>query len=249
MLSKFKKWLNFDRLRMGTADEWHEWEQEFIKQAPIRYWITRKLPYLTWYPVKWKYEAVQDWLRYRVNRRYHIVDTGLNPGYYDTDTLILHTNFNLLKKFVEVEKASMYRFCHESGEEAQSSLNKLLGRRRVINPLNGIKYLEWEATLDTDEQEPNPHQAAVAREVIELYTWWVFDRPAREELESPPEPECDNNRSFMHRMTDAYRKKHPEYYADFQQWCKDHREQEERWEEEDTEMLIRLVKIRKSLWT
>jgi len=250
MFSKFKKWLNYDRLALGTATQWDEWESEYQKQAPVRYWITHTMPDVCWRPLVWRYTAVKDWIRYRT-KRYHIVDTGLKPGYYDTDMLILHANFNLLKKFVEVEKASLYRWCHSS-EEKPSTLQKLTRRRRKINPLDGIKYLEWETTLDApeDPSEANPSQAASAREILELYTWWEIVRPAREELLPPEEPcDGDDRRSILYRMSDHHRQKYPDYHAAFRQWSNDHSKQEEEWNNEDTEMLIRLIKLRKSLWT
>jgi len=249
MFSRFTKWLNFDRLKLGTADQWNEWETEYQKQAPIRYWLTHKLPHLTWYPIKWKYDKVRDWVRYRI-RPYHIIDTGLPPRYYDTDTLLLHANFNLLKDFVEKEKAHMY-FWTTAEARQETRLGRLV-RRKKPSPMDGIKYLEWETTLDApeDPSDANPTQAATARETLELYTWWVFDRPNRAELTAPEAPEDDDSgRSIMYRMSDVYRKKHPEYYAAFQKWCTDHSKQEQDWDDEDTEMLIRLIKIRKSLWT
>lgn len=250
MFSRFIKWLNFDRLKLGTADQWDEWETEYQKQAPTRYWLTHRLPYLTWYPVKWKYDTVRDWVRYRV-RPYHIVNTGLPPQYYDTDTIILHANFNLLKDFVEKEKASMHRWCTPDAK-LKSSIS-LPPKRDKINPLDGIKYLEWETTLDAPEDpaDANPSQAEAAREILELYTWWVFDRPSRTEIEPPEQPEQEgkNTLSFMHRFSAEYRKKYPEYHAAFTQWSIDRSKQENEWDEEDTEMLIRLIKIRKSLWT
>jgi hypothetical protein len=250
MFCKFNEWFNFNRLKLGSADEWAEWDDNFRKKAPIRHWLTHRLPYLTWYPVKWKYDVARDWVRYR-RKKYHIIDTGLTPGYYDKDTLLLHANFSLLKNFVEIEKASMHRWSHASTEK--ETLLGFIPKRKKIDPLNGIKYLEWETTLDVPDEDgnSNPEQAAHAREILELYTWWVFDRPNRVELESPEAPadDVEHTRSFMYRMSTAYREKYPEYHAAFSQWCVAHSKQEEDWAEEDTEMLIRLIKVRKSLWT
>lgn len=43
---------------------------------------------------------VRRWVRYRTTRRYHVVKTGLPPGYYDEDVLILHACMALLDRFV-----------------------------------------------------------------------------------------------------------------------------------------------------
>jgi hypothetical protein len=44
-------------------------------------------------------------LKYRLHpgHRYHVVRTGLKPGYYDIDTIMLHANMELLRRFVEDE--------------------------------------------------------------------------------------------------------------------------------------------------
>lgn len=45
------------------------------------------------------------WFQHRFNprHRYHIVYTGLKPGYYDTDTRLLYSNFNLVCNYFERE--------------------------------------------------------------------------------------------------------------------------------------------------
>lgn len=40
---------------------------------------------------------------HRTIDKYHIVDTGLKPGYYDKDKIMFHANFAILKRFIEKE--------------------------------------------------------------------------------------------------------------------------------------------------
>lgn len=50
------------------------------------------------------FRGVINWFRYRTTRRYFLVNTGLEPNYYDVDTRMLHACFSLLVDFVEKEK-------------------------------------------------------------------------------------------------------------------------------------------------
>ncbi len=69
------------------------------------------------YPFDWKwflrqrvlrpwrlFHDIVSWIQYRTTERHHVVHTGLRPGYYDADYLLLHASFRLLKDFVEKEK-------------------------------------------------------------------------------------------------------------------------------------------------
>jgi len=42
-------------------------------------------------------------IKYRTTKKYHIVNTKLNPSYYDSSTLMLHACFSLLEDYVEKE--------------------------------------------------------------------------------------------------------------------------------------------------
>ena len=55
--------------------------------------------------IAWFCQPIKDghyWLRSRLHPkyRYHVVKTGLRPGYYDEDDLILHSCMALLERFV-----------------------------------------------------------------------------------------------------------------------------------------------------
>ena len=65
--------------------------------------IDRKIRTNIIYPVKNLFKDLKWWFLHRTTHRYHVVSTGLSPGYYDTDHLMLHACFNLLKDFVEKE--------------------------------------------------------------------------------------------------------------------------------------------------
>lgn len=49
------------------------------------------------------YYKIKYWIIYRTTDQYHIIRTGLKPGYYDVDYRLVHGMFNLLVEFVEKE--------------------------------------------------------------------------------------------------------------------------------------------------
>ena len=65
------------------------------------------------------YDNVKYWIKYRTTDKYHVVKTGLKPGYYECDTRILHVNFNMLKDFVEVESAWTYYIWNKNKDKLE----------------------------------------------------------------------------------------------------------------------------------
>jgi hypothetical protein len=201
---------------------------------------------------------------YVVNRfldKLHYVPTGLKPGqWHETDTRMLHGMFELLVDFVEVEKAWMHVVWSSDDWEKYNfpkwykyRILRWAAHRRV--PQAGIDYLLWEISLAesrVDEygvDQANPRQAAAAKEQLDLYTWWKTIRPAR------PDPHdasgwsayCDRKWKddvdlFFNDTDDHDRAESTAILAR----C---HELEEQYEAEDEAMLIRLTKIRRSLWT
>lgn len=258
IIGHIKKWAYYDRPRSATSDGWVDWEREFQQNAPIRYMIFEKFPDEVITPVKVRIRHAIDEVGYRI-RRHHILDTGLEPGYYDKDSLMLHVNFNLLKDFVEVEKASMSRFCHE---DKKTWKDKIPFRRYFVKPRSsrelGWEYLVWESNLDdpsSPHYSPPPiksashtlTQAEAAREVMELYTWWVDVRPTREEPEY--ETPTVEDRSIMYLCSQRFKEEYPDEAERFEYYAKETRRLEELWRKEDDEYLIRLIKLRHNLWT
>ena len=198
-----------------SMEDWEEWDSEMKKDYPIRHFLNEEFASIFIWPITTRYKRVHDWVRYRTTRRMHIVKTGLEPGYYDADARMLHMNFNLLKDFVEVEKAHMFNVF---GSNDDLKLNDRDA---------GIAYLKWEMSL-----EDTPHnQADNAKEIYELYKWWVDERPNR------VDPWALVN-DTLESTADNYKKK----YSKMDKL-------EAKYEKEDNKMLVRLVKIRSALWT
>lgn len=247
----FKHWMAYQPPYALSSQAWASFRKEFKQKAPIRYWIHHDFRKKVKLPIKWKYEKISDWMRYRTLNRNHILDTGLAPGYYDVDTKMFHVNFNLLKDFVEIEVAWKYLMWHE---DAQKEFKNYWMYRHVPfvhrwfrSPELGLKHLEWESTLDDPSLPPmerSEAQAVNAREIIALYTWWTKDHSTRVEIDFAPLPRGSDEDDIFHgfdRSSDEYK--------EFTKSCEAREAQAEGWEKEDEEMLLRLIKIRKCLWT
>jgi hypothetical protein len=253
IVNKFKYWMDYNPPASMSSKGWRLFKKEFKEVAPVRYWFKHEFRYFI-LPIKWKCETIRNWIRYRTYDRYHIVDTGLTPGYYDPLTTMLHVNFNIMKDFVEVEQAWHSYMWSDDWKTQASWYEKHMPFYRFFYPFRrpdlGIKHLEWASTLDDPSLPPHERcdsQAQHARELLIIYKWWVHDRPARKKIDYPEY--SDQGLDGLLACFDA----------DFDQTAPDfvaHRaamdkgiDQDELWEKEDEEFLIRLMKIRRGLWT
>jgi hypothetical protein len=100
----------------------------------------------------------------------------------------------------------------------------------------GLAYIVSEIE---EFQESYPEQSERAREMLLLYTWWKKDYLTRKDpfdIYFLPDSDDDDDISFT--LSDEKK----EIYAKIS-------ELEKARDEEDTEMLIRLIKLRRSIWT
>ena len=231
-------------------DGWNEFQNEFRKKAPIRYFIeyfiVRKIGYISsdLSRIGWA-------IRYRTIRKYHLVNTKLNPHYHETDTRMLHANFELLVDFVEIQCANMATVFDDDARKKALGwkfyLPRMLRIKEFRSREQGMKHLEWEATLASptlNENEASPGQAAQAVQIMILYIWWKDVYPYRETLPSPNEDSIG-----LDFLSQKWKKANPEMNEKISQWSRDSFQQESDWDKEEEEMLIALMKIRKGLWT
>lgn len=244
--NKFKRWMDYNPPSFGTATEWRKFKESFEENAPVRYWVKYTLQGKILARISSRITNARYWVRYRTTDRYHVVDTGLSPNYYDVDTRMLHANFNLLKDFVEIEKAW---FNLATDEHESSRLNFRTLFKPFRRPDLGIRHLEWEASLDNlslPDDERSPAQAIRAREILELYNWWVNVRPNREEHSLS---EYSSQGLGMLASFDDDFDKDAEDYKAYRETASLNSELRYSWAEEDDAMLIRLIKVRRGLWT
>jgi hypothetical protein len=252
LYGRYCAWLGWNPPGALTSKGWRLFNEEFKEKAPIRYWIGHDFRHAVTLPIKWKYDAVRNWIRFRTYDKYHIVKTGLKPDYYGFGERILHANFNMLKDFVECDK-SWHGFWSQDEKEKQTWCQKYIPFYWTFvefrRPDLGINHLEWEMTLDDPSlppQDQSPEQACSAREQMALYKWWTEIRPSRKE--EPMIEYSDQGLGMMSILDDDFDHDAEDYKRN-QDILERNEKLREEWNREDEEMLIRLVKIREHLWT
>jgi len=269
--SKFADWVRGTaKLGAGTSEQWDDWTTTAKMKSNFRYWIAEEgLDYLQKF-VYYIPDKLND-IRYYINNRWitrsHALTAhprDIKPGNWcDVGNRFLPCLFNELVDFVEIEQA--WHHCMWS-DEAKTKFDVPWYRKGWLRlrtwrcPEAGIEYLRWAETLTNEEflEEGEKHkaeptyQAKAAKEIIELYTWWTVTRPAR------PDP---YDASGWTAHCEAMRAKHPGSFftslntkdpEDRKASDKAHKllqKMEAAYEKEDEEMMIRLIKIRDSLWT
>jgi hypothetical protein len=87
--------------------------------------------------------------------------------------------------------------------------------------------------------QPMP-QSQQHQEILDLYHWWL-ERPNR------IHPECPLPDKMRYLFSSE--KLSPEEREMIDEWIKTSNETDERYRNEDDDMLVRLIKVRHSLWT
>ena len=210
-------------------DEWQQWRETSAKKHPYRYWLAEKgldfLQDIVNLPMD-IYHTIEVYVRNRFFDKLHYLKTGLPAGeYYDLDHRILHGIFNELVIFVESEQAHLMKAYPER------KYKFVKGRCKQA----GLDYLNWAGQLklnedygfnpDDDDYNKPTAQAIDSQKILQLYNWWL-DRDYRVSPYDLFTKEKDGK--YYYRKID---------------------EMEHKYDEEDTEKLIELIKIRSCLWT
>jgi hypothetical protein len=272
--SKFADWLRgTDKLKAGTGDEWCDWRVDAKTKHPVRYWIAEEgldmVQNFLWYPV----DKIYD-LKYYINNRWvtrtHSLTAhprDIKPGQWcDVGNRFLPCLFNELVDYVEVELA-WWHIAWNSEERAKYKVPfYAFGwfRWRVWrSPEAGLDNLKWQMGLTYNEEwlkpddpkfgKPTP-QAVAAKEIHDLYTWWTTtyrDRPDPHDA-SGWTAYCEKKRELSpgdHMSLFSEKGVSKALRKEGDKALKLCRKIEEQYEKEDEAMLIRLIKIRNSLWT
>jgi hypothetical protein len=236
--SRFADWVRGEKKPYALGwDEWDEWRDEVSKRRPVRFFLAEKglngLQNLVMFPADlWR--TARNKIRLRFFDRPYCLDTGLSKWeWHEIDERIIHALFNTLKDYVEVELASMF-ISTDRGEF------KMKGGRC---PEAGIANLEWQSELKYGDSDfikksdprwgkPTP-QAVSAKKILELYRWWLA-RPSR------TDPMKASGWSEVYESKDERKRSMA---------SKRLQEIEDEYDREDEKMLVRLIKLRKSLWT
>jgi hypothetical protein len=248
--------------------EWEEWDNNLKKTRPFANFVTEVLP--DWLELIPKHtidhlDNVRIYVRNRVNGT-HLLNSTLERGkWHEFEERLLFASFDSYVDFIEIETANSH-IAWGDKEETKKYNVPFRTRNRWFNwggpfrcPQAAIDHLKWEMTLDQPDptdpnHHPSPYQAKAAREKMELYTWWKVVRPSRG-------GSWDNTgfQAFWTSMDEKYGdgwmglggKKLMNAAEDrkYRKLSKASEDLEEQWHQEDEDMLIRLAKLRRSLWT
>lgn len=237
--SKLADWIRGEKSPVAlSAKGWEEFERRNREQRPIRFWIAEDgLDGLQTF-LCWPLDKIKD-VRYYVNNRWvtkaHALTAhprDVKPGTWcDYGDRILYCLFNELVDFVEIEKAWMSVISDDQDKYKMPWVYKHVLRRRWRSPNAGLAYLNWEVEETQNESR---------QEIIDLYLWWKLKRPLR------PDPfEASGFLDAVDHVSleEAASKEHTRECLDKL------REMETSYDQEDTEMLNKLISIRHRLWT
>ena len=268
--SKFADWIRgTNKLSAATSEEWDEWRTTAQMKHNFRYWLAEEALDAIQNFVNWPMDKLND-IRYYINNRWisksHALTADprdIRPGSWcDVGNRFLPCLFKELVDFVEIEQA--WHYCMWNDEE-QKKYNVPWWRsgwlrwRTWRSPEAGLAYLTWASTLTNEEfldedkkgEAVPTYQATAAKEIIELYTWWTTvyrNRPDPYEA-SGWTAACEASRianggrlSFSADKDPVLKKKSDKAHKLLQKI-------EKAYEAEEEAMMIRLIKIRQSLWT
>ena len=266
----FADWLRgTKKLSAGTSEEWDDWTTAAQMKHNFRYWLAEEAlghiqDFVTW-PIR-KIHAIKYYINNRWVSRTHSLTAharDIKPGQWqDVGNRFLPCLFNELVDFVEVETA--WSHIAWGDKEARAKYDPPFWAsgwfrwRTWRCPQAGLDHLDWAMTLTNEEWldedkkgEAKPTgQAISAKEIKELYLWWTTTYPNR------PDPydasgwteycekarELNDGRLFGGKKTPELEKLSDKSHKLLQKI-------EAAYEKEDEAMLIRLIKIRNSLWT
>jgi hypothetical protein len=271
--SRLADWLRgTPKLQAGTSKEWRLWKEAAQETHPIRYWIVEEgLDYLQNF-VNWPTDRIND-VRYYINNRWVVRSHALTahprdirPGQWqDVGSRFLPCLFNELVDFVEIEQAWHHVIWDE---EARKKYETPWWQRNWYTRWGtkwrsaeaGLAYLDWASARVLDENwgvEPDhpdygkpTHQALAAQEIKALYTWWKEVYPARPDVydASGWTAYCESRRAAGYDFLDLEDKTEAE-----REQCRTalnlSQEIEKAYDDEDEAMMIRLIRVRDSLWT
>jgi len=267
--SKFADWVRgTPKLSAGTSEQWDEWQQKAQGYNPVRFWIAEEALDAVQNFIHYPTDKLND-IRYYINNRWvsrsHALTAhsrDIKPGkWQDVGNRFLPCLFNELVDFVEIEQA--WHTCMWD-EEARKKYSPPWWRKGWLRwrtwrcPEAGLAYLDWAMTLtnkefiEEGEKEEPTYQAKAAKEIKELYLWWT------QTYRNRPDPYdasgwtayCELNRlQNGGKLSWDGSKDSKELRKAGDKAHKELHKIEAAYEKEDTEMLIRLIKIRQNLWT
>jgi len=249
----FRRWLFPSMPEAATMEEWDKWNNT-ARQNKLKWFLADTVP--TWFAVtfQYRYENAISKLKSKYIRKHNLIKINSlkDDEWYDTDTRMMHGMFQLLVDFVELEKSHMQIMLFEDNPP------RYMRKAKYRSAEMGINYLDWEISLSKEEGELN--QSKNAKQIKELFVWWKYDRPTRidpmdvkgsmgmstNEFYSDMHDDKNDNGKVSSKFVqiDRRKDKEPELYKSVNTAYDD---ADVNYKKEDEQMLIELVKLRKSL--
>lgn len=229
--SKFANWIRGEDKPMALEwGEWDKWYDEQKQKRPFRYWLSdtflKRLQDIVYFPLD-VYHTIRIYIRNRYIDKLQYLHTGLKPGeYYDLDYRIIHALFNELVDFVEIDLSHL--------SEWDRNVKYNFHNGRCVEA--AYDYFKW-ANNDKRSGKLTEH-AKASRKIQKLYEWWKNERPNR--------PDPFSTREFAYDIDEILDGKKIKTKQRMLQKAYD---LELKQDQEDTDMLIELIKIRHHLWT
>ena len=268
--TKFADWIRgTPKLECGTSENWQDWRKTSRAQHPIRYWIAEEALERIQDFVNWPMDKVRA-ARYYINNRFisrsHALTAhpqDIKPGdWHDVGDRFLPCLFNELVDFVEVEQAWHYVMWSEEDMKKYRPAwyRRWFNIRGWRSREAGLAYLDWASSLVMDDtwgfdpshkdyRKPTA-QAEAAKEIKALYLWWteiyrnrpdLYDVSGWSEICDKISAENDGT-PFGDTVDPELKKAKDRAYKLLNKI-------EKQYEKEENEMLMRLIKIRRHLWT
>jgi hypothetical protein len=253
-----------DKPEAATGKEWANWRNK-AKEKPFRYWLAEevldKLQAAVTFPINVLYD-----IKYYINNRWvtktHTLTSSLPRGaWHEFDNRVLFCLFDELVNFIEIELAwSNIAWDKEAKLKYRAPFyaSGWSRWRTWRSPEAGLDYLKWASELtnadflsDGEKHLACPtYQATSAKEMLALYDWWKNVRQNR------PDPYdvsgwsklCEDRAADGQLLLDIEDRDQEEVLATNRALDRT-RQIEDQYEQEDTEMLIRLINIRRGMWT
>jgi hypothetical protein len=163
--------------------------------------------------------------------------------------------FNELVDFVEVEQAWHHVLWNDEARKKYKTpwwRSGWLRWRSWRCPEAGIAHLAWAGSLRTDDDSEYTYQAKAAQEILTLYHWWKDIYPYRADPHDASgwSALCERRREANDgKLSLGWDDKTPAEKIETKTALDISNRLEEEYAQEDEEMMIRLIRVRQSLWT
>ena len=238
--SKFADWIRGEKKPFALEwGKWDEWKEEQKQKRPIRFWLSDTflewLQDIVYFPSD-IYHRVDVYIRNRWIDKTHVIQTGFKPGkFYEIDDKIMHGLFSELVDFVEKDLA-------HKGQYGSKTKFKFKNGRCVDAAYAYFKWCNNLKEKNEDGRRVLTDQAKSSRQIQKLYEWWKNKRPNR------PDAYDASGYAAAHKSDDIFKFSTKQSLQQKRALNK-LASIEKSYDDEDTNMLIELIKIRHHLWS